>query len=296
MKVRKQVIRFSDGNKGVYALSPSTPHRDKIIDWISNKHFNDYETQDYRLERHTRKRNKLYSFQHPFLNTEVILKVSQIDGQYKLLRRLNLHLSVLFNDYNYRAFSGAILLRAKGIACANPIAYWTETENFLTKKSYYLYEKIHADHSIHSITQQLITLEKPGRNEIFTQLARKVTAIIRDIHDAGFRQGDLHPGNFLISIPDQDIKSVTGEDITQAEIFIIDLDKFSAALPLGYILKRFFDIRCLRRCTLGNFDQQEMLKFYLQNDYSKTWSLTLSFWMRGGFNAIKWFKSPKKRL
>lgn len=296
MKVKKQAIRFSDDSKGVYALSPDITHTNELVNWITHKDFNIYENQGYRLECHTRKRNKLYSFQHPLLNTEVILKVSRISDQHKLLRKLNLHLSTFFSDYNYRAFLGAFLLKTNGISCAIPIAYWTETDNFLIKKSYYLYEKIHAEYSIHSLSQQLFTLNQASQSRMLSQLAEKITTIIRNIHDAGFRQGDPHPGNFLISIPNQDFKSITSEDIDQAKIFIIDLDKFSIAIPLGKILKRFFDIRCFRRCTLGNYDQHAMLKFYLQNKYSKTWGLVLRFWMRGGFNISKWFKPLKRRL
>jgi len=296
MKVKKQAIRFSDGSKGVYALSPDITHTNELVNWITHKDFDNYENQGYRLERHTRNRNRLYSFQHPLLSTEVILKVSRINDQHKLLRRLNLYLSTFFSDYNYRAFLGAYLLKVNGISCAAPIAYWTETENFLIKKSYYLYEKIHAEHSIYSLSQQLFTLDQASQSGILSQLAEKITMIIRNIHDAGFRQGDPHPGNFLISLPNQDTKEMTSEDLDQAKIYIIDLDKFNVAMPLGTHLKRFFDIRCLRRCTLGNFDQHAMLKFYLQSKYSKTWDLVLRFWMRGGFNISKWFKPLKKRL
>ncbi len=293
MEIKTQRIQFIDGIKGIYAIAPDVLIKPELLNWIKEKKFNDFTGQIFQMHRHTRKRNKLYSFDHPIINTDVILKVSIIDRQYKFSRRLNLHISTLFKDYNFCAFKGAFLLRNIGIKCAKPIAYWTESNFFLQNKSYYLYEKIHTNHSLHSLANELSKSETNDKNSIFELLANKITSITRNIHNAGFRQGDPHPGNFLIKLPDINIKYLTMEDINKAEIFIIDLDKFSIAKPLGKTVKRFFDIRCMRRCTLGPFNQDAMLKFYLQDDYSKIWSLVLKFWIRGGFNIFKWFKSPK---
>ncbi len=294
MESKLKPILFSDGKKGKFIISPHALDKDKLENWVINKSYATYVDQKYRMQRHTRKRNKLYSFNHPILGKEVILKVSVIDNQYKLMRRLNLTLSTLFNDYNLRAFRGALLLKEIEIECPEPIAYWIEPDSLFSKKSYYMYEKVQANHSLYSFTEQLSKNNHSRSQEIYQQLAKKTVNIVKCIHDAGFRQGDPHPGNFLVAssnLKSTDSNQVNVDDI---HIFIIDLDKFSIAKPLGKTIKRFFDLRCMRRCTLGPYNQTDMLKFYLQDEHSSAWNMVVRFWMRGGFNPFKWFKEPKR--
>ena len=294
MDIKSKIIQFSDGSKGVIALPPHIENREKLINWITENKFDSFACQEYRMQRHTRKRNKLYSFHHPIQNTEVILKVSTIDKQYPLLRRINLILSTLFSDYNFRAFKGSIELRNIDINCANPIAYWTQSHSIFKKKSYYLYEKIDANHSLFSFSQILLKQNNNDNDEIFNKLAKKTTDIIRQIHSAGFRQGDPHPGNFLIAAPASESYDYSIDEIINMDMFIIDLDKFCIAKPFGRTIKRFFDLRCMRRCTLGPYNQHDMLRFYLRDESSSIWNNVLSFWIHGGFNPAKWFRTPKR--
>ncbi len=295
MKFKKLPVKYHNNDKGVYAIAPNISDKDQLLSWIQKKDYEGFICDENRLIRHTRKRNKLFSFQHPIIDKRVILKVSTIDNQYKLSRRFNLHISTMLNDYNFRAFTGACFLHANNISCPAPIAYWNEKKFFLVTKSYYLYEKVEAQDSAHSFTQKLLTLEKSSYEEILHILAEKIIQIIQNIHSAGFRQGDPHPGNFLISNLEKEITQLSPKDVTQAKLSIIDLDKFSISRLKIASLQRFFDIRCLRRCTLGNLNQQDMLKIYLKENYTNTWAAVLSFWMFGGFNFTKWFKSDKKK-
>jgi len=233
-------------------------------------------------------------FYHPISNTEVVLKVSTIDKQYNFLRRINLLISTFLSDYNFRAFKGSIQLKKIGVNCANPIAYWTESNSLFRKTSYYMYDKIHASHSLFSMSQELLLESNKINDERFIQLANKTTDIIRHIHNSGFRQGDPHPGNFLMSSVTRNFSNLSIDEINHMDMFIIDLDKFCKAKPLGRFLKRFFDLRCMRRCTLGPYNQYDMLKFYLQDEYSAFWNNVLRFWIHGGFNPFKWLKEPKR--
>ena len=295
MDIKPNKIQFSDGIKGVFSLPPDITHKEELKTWVTERKFDSYVDEKYRMKRHTRKRNKLYSFIHPVSGKEVILKVSKIDKQYNFLRRINLLVSTFFSDYNSRAFNGSIQLKNIGINCANPVAYWTEYSNSLfRRKSYFMYEKIHASHSLFSFTQELLLENNKTNDELLIHLANKTINIIQHIHKAGFRQGDPHPGNFLISPPSQNINNLSINEINHMDMFIIDLDKFCKAKPLGRTLKRFFDLRCMRRCTLGPYNQYDMLKFYLQDEYSAIWDNVLRFWIRGGFNPFKWLKEPKR--
>lgn len=295
MIFKKLPLKYIDDKSGVYAISPNISDKEKLLSWVKSKDYEKLLHSENRLIRHTRKRNKLYAFQHPIIEKQVILKVSEIDKQYKLLRRINLYLSTLFNDYNYRAFIGARLLHENNITCPNPVAYWNEKHYFLINKSYYLYEKIEADDSVHSFVEKLSAKSVSSLDQILDILANKIVRVVQSIHDSGYRQGDPHPGNFLITNFTKDASELSTDEISQAEITIIDLDKFSIARINYSPIKRFFDIRCFRRCTLGNLNQQNMLKIYLGNRHSKLWSVVLEFWMLGGFNFTKWFKSEKKR-
>ncbi len=294
MDIKPQKIEFEDGTKGEISISPNFLPNEILKSWIIEKRFNEYTDEKYRMDRHTRKRNKLYEFVHPLTNSNVILKVSTIDKQYNFLRRINLLLSTLFSDYNFRAFKGGLELKKIGVSCQNPIAYWTESNFFFNKNSYYLYEKIEANHSLYSFIESLSPADKNKNNDLYLLLAKKTIDIIKQIHNAGFRQGDPHPGNFLVSLPKQKYAAISIDDVNNMDMFIIDLDKFSIAKPLGPFLKRFFDLRCMRRCTLGPYNQEEMLKFYLQEEYSTIWKGALYFWIRGGFNPVKWFRTPKR--
>ena len=295
MNIKPTKIEFIDGLEGVYSISPNISDKKTLKTWIAKKKFISYIDDKYRMIRHTRKRNKLYSFEHPIYKKEVILKVSTIDKQYNLSRRINLLLSNFFNDYNYRAFEGSILLRKIDVSCANPIAYWTISDTIFKKTSFYMYEKIPAKHSLFSFSQELLAADNKISKEIFHQLAINTTNIVRHIHEAGFRQGDPHPGNFLISTTkNQDISKLSINEISNMNLFIIDLDKFCRSKPLGRTIKRFFDLRCMRRCTLGPYNQQDMLRFYLRDEYSVVWEHVLKFWIRGGFNPFKWFRTPKR--
>lgn len=295
MEIKLKKIQFIDGTKGVFSLPPDITHEENLKTWIIERKFDSYVDEKYRMNRHTRKRNRLYSFTHPASNQEVVLKVSNIDKQYNFLRRINLLISTFFSDYNFRAFNGSIQLRNIGINCANPVAYWTESSNSIfRKKSYYMYEKINASHSLHSFSQELLHEKSNSKDELFTQLANKTVDIVRQIHHAGFRQGDPHPGNFLVSPPTLDFSKLTLDELNNMRMFMIDLDKFCIAMPLGKTIKKFFDLRCMRRCTLGPYDQYDMLKFYLRDEYSTAWKNVLSFWIRGGFNLFKWFRTPKR--
>ncbi|QMU61591.1 MAG: hypothetical protein GKR92_07725 [Gammaproteobacteria bacterium] len=295
MIFKKLPVKYIDGKSGVYAISPNISDKNTLLSWIQNKNFEKFVNGGNQLLRHTRKRNKLYTFQHPIFDKQVILKVSEIDKQYKLTRRVNLYLSTLLNDYNFRAFSGACLLRENDITCPEPIAYWNEKHYFLIKKSYYLYEMIEADNTVHSFAEKLSAKRKSSLDEIQNVLANKIVRVVQSIHSAGYRQGDPHPGNFLISNFTKKISELTTDEINQAQISIIDLDKFSNARINASHIKLFFDVRCFRRCTLGKLNQQDMLKIYMGNKHSKLWAIVLEFWMLGGFNFTKWFKFEKKR-
>jgi len=294
VNIKPKKIQFSDGTKGVLSLSPNIEPKENFKTWVIERKFDNYVDQKYRMMRHSRKRNKLYSFNHPISNTEVVLKVSNIDKQYNLLRRINLLISTLINDYNFRAFKGSLQLKNIGVSCSNPIAYWTESSFLFRKKSYYMYEKIHATHSLFSFSQELLLENNIIKDDLFKLLAKKTINIIKHIHKAGFRQGDPHPGNFLISLPTQNFNKLSADEINHIDMSIIDLDKFCKSRPLGHTLKRFFDLRCMRRCTLGPYNQYDMLKFYLGDEYTAVWKNVLSFWINGGFNPFKWLKKPKR--
>lgn len=294
MNIKPTKTKYLDGAKGAFSLSPDISHKNELKTWIIENKFETFVDEAHRMICHTRKRNKLYSFKHPLYNREVILKVSTIDKQYDLPRRINLLISTFFNDYNYRAFEGSILLKKIGVSCANPIAYWTKSNSLFKKTSYYMYEKIHASHSLFSFSQDLLLTDKKTNNEKFSQLAIKTTDIVRHIHTAGFRQGDPHPGNFLVATNNQNISNLSIDEINHMKMYIIDLDKFYKSKPLGRTVKRFFDLRCMRRCTLGPYNQHDMLKIYLRDEYSTTWKYVLNFWIHGGFNPFKWFRTPKR--
>ena len=162
-----------------------------------------------------------------------------------------------------------------------PLAWWQHHEGRKRRESYFLYQGIDADMSLN---QWLETLnEQKLTSEVSHVLARRIMQIIRDIHAAGWRHGDVHFGNLLVDPPEP--LNIAGAQTMP--IYLIDYDR-CAPIRLRYsIVRCLFNLKCLNHIDLPHVSAADLLSYYLNKPASPLQRATLSFWRNGGFSIAR---------
>ena len=279
---------------GSYVINPAFANNQALEQWIKNIDFEQFETDNYRLQFHSRKRNNLYSFNLPCVDKEVILKVSQNSTHYRWYRKLNLFLVGLFKNYSLNAYYGGIALESIDIDSVKVIAHWTCKRQNESKKSYLIYEKVTSSMTAFDLCHQLSEHNRDAK-PILNEISKSLASVIRTIHSENIRHGDPHPGNFLLHTEIPDIHKMTVEHVDQLKFTLIDLDKVEFINNEGKWRKKIFNIRCIRRFFVHNIDYKVSLEHYLDRRPNIMEIVILKFWMRGGFNPYKWIKRNNKR-
>lgn len=279
---------------GKYVIHPAHENNSKLENWIKNIQFEHAEIPKNRMLQHSRKRNNLYTFHLNAINKEVVLKVSQISNHYSWHRKLNLILVDILKNYSLNAYYGGIALEKINVDSIKVIAHWTSKRQSESKKSYLLYEKVESSMTVHDLCEN-IAKENPNPQPIITSIAESLAKVIRTLHKNNIRHGDPHPGNFLLGSSIHSIQQLTPEAVNSMKFTLIDLDKTHYADKEKLWKKRINDIRCIRRFYVNDIDSHKCLEYYLEKKPNLIERLTLTFWMRGGFNIYKWIKPNKKR-
>ena len=223
------------------------------------------------------------------------MKVSQISQHYKFWRKIDLFISGLFKDYNYRSYAGSTLLQKAGIDTIRHIAYWTFKSSWLNRKSYLLYKKVESELTVSELCRFIRESEVLNKDVLIATIADRCVDIVKKIHMAGVRHDDPHGGNILTNLRCQDILKLDVEDIKSARFTLIDNDRCTHARIMAPVLKRFFDLKCLVRFRICELPQQELLRLYLKEDYRTYWWCVLGFWNSGGFSIRKRVNSLLKQ-
>lgn len=263
--------------------------------WIQGKQFLKFEKTQFQLDKKSRKRNKLYCFDYEPENCSVIMKVSQISQHYKLGRKINLFLTSLFKDYNYRGYISSLRLQQAGVDTIMPIAYWTSKSSLLNRKSYLLYQKVESELTVFELCKYILQSEVPNKNVLVETIANRCVGIVKKIHAANIRHDDPHGNNILTDLDRQNLAQLSVEDIVNTRFTLIDNDRCTLANTVTPALKRFFDLKCLVRFRICELPQQELLRLYLGRDYRPCWWRVFSFWNSGGFSIRKRLYSLQKQ-
>ena len=280
---------------GEYFIHPDYINNKGLEDWLNNLEFEQTETDYNRMQLHSRKRNNLYSFDLPALDKKVVLKVSKVSDDYKWYRKLNLFLVSYFKDYSKNAYFGGKALESIGINTPKVIAHWSCKRQGKPKKSYLLYEKVDAVMSAFNLCQELVKVNTEASNIIMC-ITEKLALTVRQIHQHNIRHGDPHSGNFLVTSNVGNLTELTVEHCSRLDFYLIDLDKTCFSDQEKPWLKKFLDIRCMRRFRVPGVDSITCLKLYLNRPPTLLEKMILKFWMKGGFNIYKWFKRTNKRV
>ncbi len=272
---------------GKFVINKAVPSCSLTEKWIQEKQFLEYEIAQLRLDNKGRKRNQLYCFDYEPANCRVIMKVSQISRNYKLARRVNLFLTSLFKDYNYRGYIGSLRLQQAGVDTIKPIAHWTFKSSWLNRKSYLLYQKVESELTVSELCRHILQSGGQDKDALVEAIANRCVEIVKKIHAGNIRHDDPHDRNILTDLTHQDIAELSVEDIMKARFTLIDNDRCTLSRTMTPVLKRFFDIKCLARFSICEIPKQELLRLYLKEDYRTYWWHVLSFWNSGGFNFHK---------
>ncbi len=272
---------------GKFSTNKSILCHKSIEKWIQEEKFLRYEENEFRLSKKSRKRNKLYCFYSEYTNSNVIMKVSEISKDYKFWRKVDLFFTSLFKDYNYNSYRGSIKLQKAGVDTINPIAYWTHKTSWLNRKSYFLYEKVESELTVAELCNEIISVDVADKIDLINVIADRCVEIVRKIHAANIRHDDPHGGNILTSLKHNDINNIGVEDIKNAKFTLIDNDRCTSVHTVNTTLKRFYDLKCLRRFNICQTPQQVLLQKYLGDEYRTYWWHVLNFWKSGGFSIIE---------
>ena len=277
---KDNTLHFEKSGNFQLRVSSDVDNQDKLISWIREREFCQYEKPRHRVERAVSNRVMVYMLTLPWNNQQVVMKVSSINPLYNRRRKAELLIrNLIKKDYNLQAFEGCRALRKNKILVACPLAFWS-TGTGLSRKSYFLYNKIDKTTSCNQLIESLNREHKNESRRHKIGLLKKLIEIVHTIHNTGWRHGDLVPKNFLLDLP-CDI------NLINTDIYLIDYDEcHRAKIKLSFI-KKFYDLKCLRGLRKIGLPYRDILVTYQNGQHSRFWYWVLLFWIRGGFNISR---------
>jgi hypothetical protein len=270
--------RMKRYEKGELLVHPQLDCRGALEAYISKLEFLDL-SEEMRLPTHN-KRYRVYSFHLPAAGRDVILKVSWANPAYGWARRLNIRLLQWFKDYARIAFLGALSLDRIGIRTITPLAHWRHVVSPFNVESYLLYEKRPAISSVLDLVRDVECDPSGGKREALDGVIDLMADMVRRMHDRGFRHDDIAVGNFLLEQGQPSAPETA--PACRYRVAMIDTDHVTLSrLPRGKV-KRFFDLRDLRRLNFDEAGRRRFLQHYLADDFSERWWGVYMFWRRWG--------------
>jgi hypothetical protein len=280
---------------GTYIVRDDLSYAADVRDLITSARFQRFlSAHPDRLAVAAGRRNSLYTFYFPPAGKALVMKVTRLDPQESVWRRIDWYQRRLRKDYAEVAFYGALQLEEAGIGTAKPVAYWSCGTSWWNRESYFLYEHVEA-RTIDSYTEEASAYPTSCGKLVLRGMIEKTIEMVRCLHAHGLRHGDIHGGNVLVSV-DADGRSPDGHaSASRLRLYLIDTDHVCRARVRLPLVKRFFDLRCLHCIDFHGYGRRSFLQNYLGKDH-RAWWWVLNFWSRGGFKIGDWFKPPKYRV
>ena len=275
-------------------ISDSIDH-DDLVQWVRQEKFLKYEKEENKIiPRAVSNRVSIYTFRLPWHGKNVVMKVSRINPDFRVTRKIELLLRGLVKkDYNKVAFEGCCALQSHGIPVANPLGFWTIHKG-LNRVSYFLYEKIEKTANGQELAISLQSEQSDNAGRCLYMLMSKVVQNIKNIHKLGWRHGDPAPKNFLFNlpVPFMDLKP---ESLERTKFYLIDYDKCRKATIRVPLIKKFFDFKDLKELKSLGLSFKDIFEEYQGGKHSYFWYAVLQFWLRGGFRLGSWLKKNSYR-
>ena len=108
----------------------------------------------------------------------------------------------------------------------------------------------------------------------------RMADIVRRMHEHSVRHDDFGIGNFLMVIGDP--TAPESDPVRRYSVALIDTDHIYLSRLRAGKLKRFFDMRDLRRLNLDESGRRRFMQRYLGDDFSEGWWNAHMFWRRWG--------------
>ena len=242
--------------------------------------------EENRLYTHN-KRYRVYAFHLAAAERDVILKVSWANPEYSPSRRRNIQFLQWFKNYSKIAFFGALALQKIGIRTITPLAYWNYSRTPLNIDSYFLYEKRPAISSALDVARDVAADPTPDNQAKLNAIIDRMSDITRCLHEHRFRHDDIAIGNFLVELGDE--TAPESDPVRRYNVAMIDTDHITFSHTHPAWLKRFFDLRDLRRLNLDDKGQHRFINRYLGEKYSNKWWSVYKFWKKWGKNPVQKF-------
>ena len=248
----------------------------KSIDPGFSKVFSGYETG--------RTRNTLQVFPLPGDGRTVVLKKNS--GRTAGLvwpRKVEVLLRNIFKNYARTAFQGSLALHIADVPTPKPLAWWSKG-SWRTKDSYFLYEDLAAKATLSKYLQKIWQEKGDPAAKEASDLISAMAHLTRKMHAAGIRHGDIVTHNFLVCDNNSFLALIDTDHVRPGHVFLPE--------PV----RRFFDLRCLRRLDLSPFGQRYFLSGYFNREVRWADWLAFRFWYLGGFGFRRWLKRFRKFL
>lgn len=274
---------------GQYLIACDSGCTDFLAKWITSCDFVAYEKKQFRLGKaQGRPRNILYGLDLPSMHQATVMKVSHISPRYRLSRKIDLFITSLYKDYCKISFYGSKALFDQNLPVAKPLAFWTLRQGFFRKKSYCLHSKLPDGQTVKQLLQ---SSQINDFNCDFHATAKKLVSIIKNIHNAGLRHGDLHTGNIHASKP------VTRQvqNLSDLNFSIVDYDSCSMAKTKIPWIKNIFDLKDLSSLVIPTVRDNDLLEMYFNTAPSPFSIRIFKFWKKGGMGLRQKLGLPPKR-
>lgn len=231
-----------------------------------------------------RARNTLQVFSLPEDGRSVVLKKNSgriadlsLSGQWEVLLRN------IFRNYARTAFQGSLALHLADIPTPRPLAWWTKGDS-QAKDAYFLYEEISAMETLSEYLQSIWKEKGESATREASELIRSMAHLTRKMHDSGIMHGDIVTHNFLVHDNEFGLALIDTDHVRPSHAFLPE--------PV----RRFYNLRCLRRLDLSPEGQRYFLSKYFGREIQlMEWS-AFRFWYLGGFSFRRWFKRFRKFL
>ena len=277
---RTQALHKGRYKDGQYITVPDSEYAEILANWITSGDFTAYEDERFRLKQaQGRPRNLLYSFHLPGMQQATVMKVSHISPRYRLSRKIDLFITGLYKDYCRISFHGAMALHEQDLPVARPLAFWTFKQGCFRKKSYFLCNKLPGSQSL---KQLLESCRQNNSHPDFHGMARKLASLVRSIHAAGLRHGDLHTGNFLVHATEP--PGSQAKKMPEFNFFLVDYDKCSEARLKHPWIKTVYDLKDLSSLVMPTVRDEEWLEMYFNETPTPRSIRIFGFWKNGGIN------------
>jgi hypothetical protein len=254
---------------GIFLTHPDLASNESLKKYIREERFLDV-PEENRVKNRNRQ-HKVYSFHLAELNREVVMKVYWMDPTYPLWRRIEIWISLIFQDRCYRAFIAALSMQKHDIPTYTPLAYWTHRKKGHALAKYLLCERIPAAMDMTELIRRSDAEGTDEHKQATVEIIRKWARLVAKMHRHNMIHGDIATCNFLIELPSPGSALPTPGDCDKVRLSAIDTDQVNRSLVPLPAFRKMKETWSLRGLNLNDARSRIFLKEYLGKNFREGW-------------------------